>query len=91
MRAESRLLFSCYSAISLAVEFSVSFSKGDGNNKDQTLQSAGEDYYSPFHFLIVKSVEGQCCLRRRSYNNDPICVSRSPAQPTLVPGVNLPQ
>lgn len=74
------------------MEFSLSFSRGTGNNKEQTLQSAEEDYYPSFHFLIGMLVEGQCCLRLCSCDNDPsVSVSRSPTQPTLVPGVNRPQ
>lgn len=45
-RAQSSWLLSCYSAISLAVEFSVSFCRGTGNNEDQTLQSTEEDSLS---------------------------------------------
>lgn len=54
-------LLSCYSTISLAVEFSVSFSKGTGNNKEQTLQSAEEDYYPSF-LLLNKNVCGRSAL-----------------------------
>lgn len=74
---QSSWLFSCYSAISLAGEFSVSFYKATGNNKEQTLQSIEEDYYPSFHFLIGMPVEGQWCLRHRSYDNDPVCVCLS--------------
>lgn len=34
-----------------------------GNNKEQTFQSAEEDYYPSFHFLIGMPLEGQCGLR----------------------------
>lgn len=86
-------LLSCYSAISLAEEFWVSFCRGTGNNKEQTPQSTEEGYYPSFHFLIGMPVEGQWCLRNCSNDNDPICVCLplSQPQPTLVLGVNLPQ
>ena len=45
-RTQSSWLLSCYSAISLAAEFSISFCRGTGNNEDQTLQSTEEDSLS---------------------------------------------
>lgn len=75
--AQSSWLFSCHSAISLVVEFSVSSSKRTGNNKEQTLQSAEEVYYPSFHLLIGMPLEGQCGLRHWSYDNESVCVSET--------------